>query len=77
MSCGVGQTRLGSCIAMDVAQAGSYSPLAWEPPYATSATLKSKKKKTKTKAKKQHNTIQYNINDRYFQIILNKVVKNK
>ena len=37
---------LGSGIAVAVTQAGSCSSLAWEPPYATGAALKSKKKKS-------------------------------
>ena len=44
------QVRLGSRVA--VAVAGSYapiSPLAWEPPYATGAALKSKKQQQKQK----------------------------
>ena len=46
MSCGVcrSQTRLGSCVAVVVAVA-PIGPLAWESPYAGSATLKTKKKK--------------------------------
>ena len=43
------QTRLQSCVAVAVAQAGSCSSdftLAWEPPYATSAALKRPKKKS-------------------------------
>ena len=38
---------LGSDIAVAVAQASGYTliqPLAWEPPYATGAALKSKNK---------------------------------
>ena len=49
--CGL-QTRLGSHIAVAVVQAGGYSSdstLAWEPPYALGAALKSKKQKEKKK----------------------------
>ena len=49
MSCGVGH-RCGSdpvlsCVVVAIAQAVSYSSLAWECPYAMGAALKKKKKK--------------------------------
>ena len=42
------QTRLGSQVAVAVARAAAVAligPLAWEPPYAAGAALKSQKKK--------------------------------
>ena len=51
------QTWLGSCVAVAVAMAVAMAtavapvcPLAWEPPYAVSAALKSKKKKRTQKS---------------------------
>ena len=44
--------RLRSCIAVTVAVAAAVAlicPLAWEPPYATCAALKSERKKKKSK----------------------------
>ena len=51
MSCGVG---LRCCLDLALlwlrlAPAAPIQPLAWDPPYATSAALKKKKKKKKTK----------------------------
>ena len=42
------QTWLGSGVAVLVAAAAQIRPIAWEPPYATSAALKRKKKKSLT-----------------------------
>ena len=57
MSCGVG-SRCGSDLALlwlwcRLAAVAPIGPLAWEPPYATSVALKSKKKKEGKKKKRK------------------------
>ena len=61
MSCGVGR-RCGSDLAWlwlwrRPAAVALIGPLAWEPPYATGATLKKKKKKKKRERERENSQV--------------------
>ena len=62
MSCGVGlrhgSNRVLLWLWFRLAAVALIQPLAWEPPYAISAALKSKKKKKKKEKKKKKFFIQ-------------------